>query len=174
LFEVAEGPTVTFSQFLRFLRTCLVFSNRITYVTAANLWNKQSQGREVLEYDAMRIIIENLACACFGWPPQVSDSLQKFLDHLEERYVATPISSSDRQLHLSTQSRLIECLQKYDPHLRKAFLRAAKGKGEPVTGVSHIMSPPSNFSPTAHSHHILQSKSTLLCQIDSRLSQNCR
>jgi hypothetical protein len=54
--------------------------------------------------------------------------MQKFLDHLEERYVATPVSSGDRHLHSLTQPRMIECLQKYDAHLRKAFLRAGKGK----------------------------------------------
>jgi hypothetical protein len=110
------------------MRSCLVLSNRITYVTVAHIWNKHSQGREVLESDAIRNIIENLACVCFGWPPLVSDSMQKFLDHLEERYVAIPVSSGDRQLHTLTQPRMIECLQKYDPHLRKTFLRAAKGK----------------------------------------------
>jgi hypothetical protein len=129
--KVAEGTTVSFSRFVRFLRTSMVFSNRITYVTVAHIWNKHSQGRDALESDVIRNVIENLACACFGWPPDVSDSMQLFLDHLEERYVATPVSSSDRQLHALTQPHVIECLLKYDAHLRKVFLRATKGSAAP-------------------------------------------
>jgi hypothetical protein len=84
----------------------------------------------------MRSIIENLACACFGWSgagggvasePEASNSIQKFLDHLEEHYVHAPLSAGDKALHNLTQPPLIECLQKYDPHLRRAFLRATKG-----------------------------------------------
>lgn len=55
------------------------------------------------------------------------DATQKFLDHLEEHYVQAPVSAGDRVLHNLTKPHVIQCLQKYDPHLRKSFLRASKG-----------------------------------------------
>jgi hypothetical protein len=127
LFKVADGSTVAFSQFLRFLRTCRVLSNRVTYVTVAHIWHKHSIGRETVAFDTLRAIIEHLACVCFGWPPVVCDATQKFLDQLEEHYVQAPVSAGDRVLHNLTQPHVIQCLQKYDPHLRKSFLRATKG-----------------------------------------------
>ena len=125
--KVVDGAGVTFSRFLRFLRTCLVLSNRTTFVTVAHIWDRHAQGRELIDSSTMQSIIENLACSCFGWPPAVSDSLQKFINHLDEHYVQTPVNVGDRTLHNLTQPRFVQCLQKYDPHLRRAFLCATKG-----------------------------------------------
>ncbi len=99
LFKVADGSTLTFSQFLRFLRTCRVLSNRVTYVTVAHIWHKHSIGRETIAFDTLRAIVEQLACVCFGWPAVVCDATQKFLDQLEEHYVQAPVSAGDRVLH---------------------------------------------------------------------------
>jgi hypothetical protein len=125
--KVVDGAGVTFSRFIRFLRSCLILSNRITYVTVAHIWDIHAKDRETIDSDALQNIIENLACACFGWPPAVTDSIQKLLDHLDQHYVQTPISSGDRALHNLTQPRFMQCLQKYDSHLRRAFLCATKG-----------------------------------------------
>ncbi len=147
------------------MRSCLVLNNRITYVTLAHIWNKHAQGREALDSDAMRGIFENLACACFGWPPQVSDAMQKFLDHLEDRYVQTPLCASDRTLFNCTQPHVIQFLQQYDPHLRKAFLRALKCKKRATASLPPPPPPPSNT--TFALRHQLEGCSCVEFAIDS-------
>jgi hypothetical protein len=69
--------------------------------------------------------------------------MQNFLDHLEDRYVQTPLCASDRTLFNCTQPHVIQYLQQYDPHLRKAFLRAVKCKKRDT-----FMEPPPPSTPT--------------------------
>ncbi len=105
------AASVTFSQFLRFLRTYRVLTNRVTYVTIAHIWHKHSIGSGKIALDTLRANVEHLACVCFGWPPVVCDATQKFRDQLEEHYVQAPVSAGDRVLHNLTQPHAIQCLK---------------------------------------------------------------
>jgi hypothetical protein len=114
------------------------------------VWHKHAKGCEALRPDDVAAIAENLANARFGWPTDASDSIQKFLDHLEQHYVHAPVSAGDRALHNLTNPHFIECLQKYDPHLRRAFLRAAKGDGCAASHRAHVL----NRNPVSTPYHL--------------------